>query len=762
MIRALPRDRFECHVAQPAPGPLAAELAAAGATIHTVPMRRITTGGGPGWWVLYALGWPLAVWRLARLARRLGADVVHTNSLHSWYGWAVARLVGVPHVWHAREITVQSGAALRLERFLCRRFADRVVAMSYAIAGQLDPANVVVVYDDVTPGEFSPDRAGRFRRDAGIPDDAPLVGSVGRIDTWKGVDVLLDAFALVKERVPGAHLVVVGPAVAGKEDYAAALERHAAGIPDVHWAGSRRDAPDVFADLDVFVLASTEPEPYGLVVVEALASGARAVVTDHGGAAEIAVRAPGHARLVPPRDPAALADVLAAELAGLGATSTASRRARPPAWTPVTPDYAEVYRPSVPAAGRDRSDVTAVVLNYGGPSDVLGACIDSLLAQTHPVDVLLVDNRSPQNLDAVEGVMRRHPEVRLLRLTRNFGYAGGMNPGIAAVSTPYLMPVNNDARLAPDATAEMLAVLDAGGDEVVGACPKIVFESAPHLVDSVGNLIRPNGVAFNLGIGQCDVGQFDRSEAVFGACFAATLLRRRAFDPGDVGPLDEAYFMYFEDVDWCFRAGALGHRFLTAPGAVVHHMHSLSTRQQEFGFKYHLIQRNHMRTAIKDFEARHAAWTVFRRCLTLAYRLAFGPWRRPSLDALADTVKGLPAMLAERRRLQRRRRVPDRTLFAFAEGETPYFDSINYEPMTSADVLSAMYGRRYRITQDDADRRISEAGPPPPPPHPPPPPPPPPPPAPPPPGARARQELVPLVAGEPDYVKDMVAGLGGR
>src|SRR5947209_14485344 len=155
LARSLPRPEFEVHIALPGPSPLAAEYAEAGATLHEVPMRRISTSHDARDWAAYAIGWPIAVARLAALGRRLRVDVVHSNSLHSWYGWAVARFLRVPHVVHAREIVVQSRAALRVERLLCRAFAHRVVAVSYAVAAQLDPANVVVLDEYLDANEFA-------------------------------------------------------------------------------------------------------------------------------------------------------------------------------------------------------------------------------------------------------------------------------------------------------------------------------------------------------------------------------------------------------------------------------------------------------------------------------------------------------------------------------------------------------------------------------------------------------------------------------
>ena len=69
-----------------------------------------------------------------------------------------------------------------------------MIAVSYAVAAQLDPANVVVLDEYLDPDEFSPAHAGRFRSRIGLPDDTPVVGAVARLDPLKGLDVLLDAF----------------------------------------------------------------------------------------------------------------------------------------------------------------------------------------------------------------------------------------------------------------------------------------------------------------------------------------------------------------------------------------------------------------------------------------------------------------------------------------------------------------------------------------------------------------------------------------
>ena len=128
----------------------------------------------------------------------------------------------------------------------------------------------------------------------------------------------------------------------------AGLERQAAALEGVHWLGPIGDMPEFYADLDVFVAPSTEPEPFGLVLIEALASGVPVVSTAGGGPSEIVARNPDAGRLVAPRDPAALAAAIVDVL-----RDSPPRPRQRSLWEVPPPDFAAVFR-EVASTGRRR------------------------------------------------------------------------------------------------------------------------------------------------------------------------------------------------------------------------------------------------------------------------------------------------------------------------------------------------------------------------------------------------------------------------
>ncbi len=341
--------------------------------------------------------------------------------------------------------------------------------------------------------------------------------------------------------------------------------------------------------------------------------------------------------------------------------------------------------------------VSVIVLNYNAPVEMLDKCLASLAAQTYEnLEIILADNGSSN--DSVTAVAAKYPNVRVLEFGKNYGFAGGNNRAIEAATGEYILLLNNDAYPKPDAVAQMTAVLDAAGEDVVGVAPKMMLAQNLDVFDSVGNLINGGGCAFNMGIGQLDIGQYDKSEPVFGACFGAGLLRRAAFDAAAIGLMDASYFMYYEDVDWCWRANVMGYRFLTAPQAVVIHEHSASTKKFAYRRKYYLIERNLVKSCARNFELRRALRVVVRRVIAYARNTITGPYRRTSLKLAVTSFFYVPQVLLTRRsRVQRARRVSDTQIISLADGEQPRFDPEHYAPIYDLTTLIVMYGRKYAV-----------------------------------------------------------------
>lgn len=322
MVEGLDQSRFRAVVALPSDGPLRKDLERCGARVVVLGrMLKLTTRKGRLYYLRFLANYPAAILQVVRLIRAGRVDLVHTNTLHNLYGWLAAGLAGRPHVWHVREIVAQSAAFGRLEVFLARHFADRVIAVSAAAAdmfrvGGGHPPHLRIMWDGVDLTRFHPRNSGRrVLSELGVEPGSPLVGLLGRLDRGKGVDVFLRAAAMCRAEFPRARFVVCGGEIEGHEAVARGAARLARelGLADAvrftGWRYGPGDMPEVHAALSVLASASTLPESFGLVLIEAMATGKPVVATNHGGPREVCV-AGETALLVPPEDPRLLADAI--------------------------------------------------------------------------------------------------------------------------------------------------------------------------------------------------------------------------------------------------------------------------------------------------------------------------------------------------------------------------------------------------------------------------------------------------------------------
>ena len=257
-----------------------------------------------------------ALWRLYRLLRRERPTILHTWMFHANIpGRVLGRLASVPIIITSRR-NENIGGVLRerLNRWTAR-LDDRVIAVC-ELARQAEieratvsPEHVVTIYNGIDAQQFSatnPQVVAQVRQAFGIPVDALLVGTVGRLHRQKGFTDLLTAIAQVQEHILTVRLLLVGD---GELRDDLEIQAQSSGLSDVvTFTGARSDVPEILAGLDVFVLPSLW-EGMPNVVLEAMAASLPVVATAVGGTPEVVVDGVT-GLLVPPRDPDALAQAI--------------------------------------------------------------------------------------------------------------------------------------------------------------------------------------------------------------------------------------------------------------------------------------------------------------------------------------------------------------------------------------------------------------------------------------------------------------------
>jgi len=213
--------------------------------------------------------------------------------------------------------------------------------------------------------------------------------------------------------------------------------------------------------------------------------------------------------------------------------------------------------------------VLVIVLNWNGTNDTL-ACLASLTALDYPAfDTLVIDNGSRTSVGPL--VRERFPETRCIELSMNLGYAGGNNVGLrVAMAEGYAFAcvLNNDTVVDPGfLRAE---VQEAAGARVAAVGAKVLCHDDPsRLWMTFGRITWRQSLIGLAGWGERDDGRYDAARDVEWVPGCSILLSCAAL--AEIGPFDEHFFAYHEDVDWCTTAREHGWRIRYAPAAVVRH-----------------------------------------------------------------------------------------------------------------------------------------------------------------------------------------------
>jgi GT2 family glycosyltransferase len=302
-----------------------------------------------------------------------------------------------------------------------------------------------------------------------------------------------------------------------------------------------------------------------------------------------------------------------------------------------------------------RSQMFSVVIpNWNGVRlQLLPTCLNALRAQTYrDYETIVVDNGSTD--DSREFLAREFPEVRLLALPTNRGFAPAVNAGMRAARGEVVVLLNNDTEAEPQWLGEIARAFEENPRAGMVACKLRLFDQRER-IHSAGDFYRVDGIPGNRGVWEVDRGQYDDARGVFGACGGAAAYRKTMLD--EIGGFDEALESYCEDVDLNWRARLAGYAVAYAPRAVVYHRLSATGGGALASF---FVGRNVIWVLAKNYPA--GLWKKYWRAILRAQlRItidALQHWRgqaaRARVRGQIAGVLGLPRWLARRREVIRR------------------------------------------------------------------------------------------------------------
>jgi GT2 family glycosyltransferase len=235
--------------------------------------------------------------------------------------------------------------------------------------------------------------------------------------------------------------------------------------------------------------------------------------------------------------------------------------------------------------------VGIVVINWKRP-DCTVACLDSLAALDYPsYQVVVVNNGSENGFG--ELLRDRFPAVLVIENGRNVGFARGNNIGIEHLlrsGADYVLLLNDDTEVAPDLLGMMVQAAEE--DSRIGIVgPKIYYYDQPDVIWSAGGAVDRFGQASHLRVDEHDDGSAQTARDVDYVTGCAMLVRRTLIDR--VGVLDERFFAYFEETEWCVRARRAGFRVVYVSQARMWHKLKAETRGHSTLYQY-LMSRNRL------------------------------------------------------------------------------------------------------------------------------------------------------------------------
>jgi GT2 family glycosyltransferase len=242
--------------------------------------------------------------------------------------------------------------------------------------------------------------------------------------------------------------------------------------------------------------------------------------------------------------------------------------------------------------------ICIIIPNYNGLKH-LEVCFNSLRNQTYrDFETILVDNGSVDN--SIKFISEKFPEVKLIPLDKNYGFAYATNAGIEKALTSnrfeFILFLNNDMECDKDFLGNLISGFMA--DEVGSTTSKIMNYYNRDIFDTTGDYYDFYSYPHKRGSDKKDLGQYDERGYVFGGCGGATMFRTEVFRK--IGLLDNSFFAYYEDVDFNYRMQLAGYKCLYVPEAVCYHKCG-ATIKHTFSKKFYLMERNLTSLQVKNY-----------------------------------------------------------------------------------------------------------------------------------------------------------------
>lgn len=238
--------------------------------------------------------------------------------------------------------------------------------------------------------------------------------------------------------------------------------------------------------------------------------------------------------------------------------------------------------------------VSIIIPNYNG-EEYLKDCLDSLSRQAFNVpEIIIIDNSSKDN--SLQLIPKECRNIRLLKLSRNYGFSRAVNEGIKVAKGDYIVLLNNDTTVDSHWLESLVKCIEKD-NRIFSCCSKMIRYSERDKIDDAGDEYNIFGWAYKRGDGT-SIDKYCESENVFSSCAGAAIYRKEVFD--EIGYFDENFFAYLEDVDISFRAKIQGYKNVYCSDAVVYHVGSATSGSKYNSFKVKLAARNNLYVIYKN------------------------------------------------------------------------------------------------------------------------------------------------------------------